>query len=446
MKFWLILIPLILVFFKKSLSVTYILDDFSHLSLSAGVVNRSFFRPIPTELFYFLTWGNLLLAHLIVLVTFIISLIIFEKILRKFVNEKTAKIIIFLYALSSIHVFQLYWLATFQEVCLLIFSLLTTYFFINKKWLFTGVFFLLALLSKEQAIMLPIFLLTLTLFFPVERGKKSYLFLLFLFMVSVVFLIIVKSYIINISVLPEYRINLGPRLFINNLLWYSLWGIGFPSVLPDFLPSIFKPPLPVFSRFMGDLVFRLYFFPMLLFLVGVIAYSIKIFRKSWFKYMLFCLVSFLIFLLPVLPILHKWPVRLTIPLIFIAIAQGVVISKMKKPLILFFLTLYIFWNYWGVRFHEAASTYFFESAIVKSLERSLEPKNIFFKDSAGIENGWQGSKKIKLTVADQAFLKYFYPGENLHAYFDFEHPSLPKNYIIIDAQKTVNDAAKNIGK
>jgi hypothetical protein len=204
--FFLLLFLAIFLVFKNALGMHFMSDDFSFYRVSNAKsihdfiyfffpVKSYFFRPIPTEVYYFLiikSGNNFLLGHLVGFATYFLGLIALFKISLKLTKkEGLSYLFTFMYGISFIHVFQLYMFNTFQEICLFTFLAVSFYLYLQNKLLPSLVFFLLALLSKETAILYPLTLVAYESF----RTRRFNLIrknLLFLFL-SAVFAIIYKA-------------------------------------------------------------------------------------------------------------------------------------------------------------------------------------------------------------------------------------------------------------
>ena len=238
-------------------------------------------------------------------------------------------------------------------------------------------------------------------------------------------------------ILSEYVIHLSPRLIINNVLWYGLWSVGFPAMMSDYMRSIFSLPFGGFWHYFAQQSFIIYFFGMLLFTVSLIlCYCVILIRNRNDRRVLitFPIVGLLLFifsLLPVLPIIHKWMVRLTLPLIFPSMIGGLILSllwrqKKAKPLVIIFIALYLAWNYFGIQQHEAISTYMLESSITTHARAIFQDKKrfetctaIYIQDPKNMKmSSWEGSEKIALTFAGASFLSYYFPER---AYLDVKY-------------------------
>ena len=459
------LICVSLVLFHRALSVTFFSDDFAFLELSKAknlvellsffIPGKSYFyRPLPTELFYFsinISGRNAILAHIVVFITFSIGLyFLYKSLLEVSKNFTFSTIVIFLYAAHFTHVFQLYELATFQEVCLLTFLSISFFSYFRKKYFISIIFFICALLSKENAIMYPFFLLLFSFLFQRKELKKSMKLLIPFFILAGIFLVIYRQNLSHVTELELYKIRYSPKLIFNNLMWYVLWASGVPNVMPSYMTNIYKPPIPAFYDLFKSIYFRNYFYLFLLFWGTITAFSLYYLVTAKKKFsnilqlLLFVSFSFVVFILPALPILHKWMVRLTIPLFFISILQGFILMYMfnkSKILFCFVSLLYISFNIFGTVYHQESSLYFYESKIVnaskfyftRNYNEIKKHKFIYFIDKPNEKNPMNTSEKLFTTFSDQSFLDYFFPGSNIKAVYNYKQKQIPADSYVVNS-------------
>jgi len=455
-------------FFKNAFTIPFFGDDFSQL-IYAKVITFSdiihffslqrdhFFRPLSTELYYFFItqFSNpTLIGHIITFLFFLGGVYFLVQIIKSFRFSKTLIFLFFLlYLFHFSHVYQLYWLATFQEALMFFFLSASLNFFVQKKQIVSLFFFVLALFSKEQAILFPVFVLLIFIWQKKKIPSILYFFGLFSFIFFLIHIYVSKTS----PQFVEYAVHLSPRLWMNNIMWYLLWSLGFPSNLPDYMRSVFSFPLPEFWTFFSNFSFRAYMIIQLVFLCLFCTISLFLFirvkkaeKRIFLSIFLFCVLSFALFLLPVLPIVHKWMVRLTIPLIFVCFFQAYILSvlwcnyKKARLVVLMMLGLYLLWNYFGVRVHERISTYEYESKIVKraniifSDPKYQSCKVLYFGEPKNMQmTEWEGSKKLALTFAGQSFLSYYFPHKKMKAIYAYEKKQIPNKSCVLDSGEFV---------
>ncbi len=457
----------VIILFKNAFFINFFIDDFFFLKIGKAhsfidfwkffwPVKSYFYRPIPTEFFYYLinsVKSNVLSAHLLVFVVYFVGLYFAYLSLLKLTNNKLlSKITIILYSLSFIHVFQLYQLATFIEIALFTFISISFYLFLEKKYFLSLLFFVFACMSKETSILFPVFLAAVVIFNKNVLPKKRMFFLYFL--VSAIFAFIYKFGVGSVVAVSTYKIQLKPRLGINNLMWYSLWSLGLPNFMPDYFTSIFRKPIPDFWKVWKSNQIKTYFllfsvyFTLLMSSLVIFLTKNKRNLKEFAIYLFISIFSFILFISPTLLIIHKWMVRLTLPLFFVSFIEAyLIVNLIKSGKKLRFLgyaliIIYIFSNVLAVAVHESSSTYLLESAISKNAKQYFEKNKkeivkyhfIFFKDSNNVKyNPWGGSQKLKVTLSDQNFIDHFFPGADLKAVYGFESKTIPKDSYIVSS-------------
>lgn len=447
---------IILIFLFRGAFNTYIFKDDFFLFVTSRADNLvqflnfftpykayGFYRPVGIEVFYFLAniINNLLITRLVVFAVFFVGLIfLYRVVLSLTQNKYFAFGVTALYSVSSTHVYQLYWLATFQEVAVFTFSAITVYLFIKGRFLSSLIFFVLALLSREEAIVLPALLLLLR--------YKNWRHLVFFFSLSLITLYFYRINFAQVAIRPEYAPHLNPRLIGNNVLWYSLWSLGFPSFLPDYWPTIFGKPTSGLQSVIQNTQALPYLIFLLGYLVALLIAVINLVNKPrTLKVLIFSLTVFLIFILPMSLIIHKWMVRLTIPLVFIVYFETYVIANSKRLLGVILVILYFIYNIFAISTEERSSTFRFESKIARNTAKMLTnmrgnlstKTTIYFADQTTTSSGWEGSQKLKLTLSDQKFLEYYVPQKKVRAIYGYEQPASPSGAIVVDSQSLLFD-------
>lgn len=477
------LLLLIVFLFRNTFSLYFFADDFHFLALSRidsvsdffqffSPYRDFFYRPLSTEVFYWfihLVNYQLQIVKIVVFTIYFVGLFYVWKTIHFLTKTVyTATLTMFLYGVSFIHVYQLYWLATFQEVALFTSLIISFYFFLTKKHTISILAFLIALLSKETAVLyVPFLLLYIGLIQYPKSIPEARTYLPILLPYLLVSLMCIMLYIpgidSNSTTTTEYQINFSPSLIINNSIWYAAWSFGFPEALPDYMPSIFSLPIPQFYSFFDEVHFTEYVITLSGFLtLFIVSVSLYLYYKkgdvltiNYFLRAIFIFISFFLFLAPFLVIQHKWMVRLTIPLVFVSFFQAYIITVMmqnRKYLLRYIgfgcLLSYVLFNYYGVTVHEHHSTYLLESSISQNVRQVLiqdgsqvrDSSYLFFRDSEKVKNAaWQGSEKIKVTLNDQSFLDYYFPdSKDIEALYDFEEQLFPKDRYEIDSYEMTN--------
>ena len=457
---------LVFAFFYRAFSIFYFQDDFFFLKVSRATsikefllffspIKTFFYRPLSSEVFYFYTHifhDSLFFAHGLVFILFCVGIYVLYRVLFELTNSRTLSFLtILLYSLHFTHVFQLYFLGTAQEIFAFTFLTISFYGFLKKRYRLSVFFFVCALLSKESAVLFPIFLAVGSIFTLPRWGvhtKKIYIVFALLSLVALIFYKSGSASVVTHE--PTYALQFNPKLIVNNTMWYSLWSIGLPNFLPDYFTSILRPPLPAVWAYFESTDAKIYMGSLLLYIatfIGMIIVQYRaLVRKMNIRMLLFLLFSFLLFISPTVLIIHKWMVRLTVPLIFISVIQAHVLLKaMQNSRLriasLFLVLLYITWNFFGVRVHERTSNYMYESSISRNVEsymnthkiNSARHASIYFKDPDRKPDAWGWSKKLETTLHGQDFVDFYFPGKKITVLYGYKDKPSVDSYII-DAQ------------
>lgn len=450
--------------------MNFITDDYFFLKISRAdnisqflnfffPIREHSFKPVSSEVYFFLIHffrDNTVIGHIIAFLVFFVGLYYLEKIILKTTgNHILAHIVTFLYGINFTHIFQLYYFGTFQEIALFTFLMMATWYFLVGKTFRASIFFVLALMSKETAALYGVFLPVFIYFFHRERFNKYKKSIVVFVVIAAVFTLVYQYSLSFVTKLENYRIQLNPKLYVNNVMWYFLWGLGLPNYMPDYMVSIFKPPIKEFWKvFRNFPETKIYFTLLFSYLAGLTSATLVYLYKNKKELgktagaVAFCLFGFVVFIGPIGFFLHKWMVRLALPLIFISALEGYLLYAMYKKGGLFkkafylLIGLYILFNFYGIKVHESSSTFFLESRVSDNLRDVIEEnretisskKYIYFKDSEKKDfNPWGQSKHLKTTLSNQNFLDLYFPKKDITAIYSFEQKEIPKDSYVINS-------------
>ncbi len=370
------------ILFFPSLKNFYTNDDFFHLRISQINSVKEFFnffnlvkspegwglyRPLTTQVFYFLTIKffnlNPVPLHIISFLTFfaIIFLVAeFARIVTK--NKDVALLSAFLYATSATHFGHLYFLGAYQELGMTLFFLLSVISFIKfekrdsyEHLIFSVLFFVFALMSKETAVILPFILILIHLFFLFSKEKvKNFK----QFMISIApFLILLSIYLFmrfkyyGFAQGDSYLWDFSIKKTLNSLVWYKIWSLNVPETLVDFVGPGLKlnPDLLKYWGSEFKIIFSLFAAQILVLCISIV-YKFKIIFKDW-KIYLFSIFWFTVTLVPVLFLpVHKFTYYLTLPVIGIVICiSSLLINNKVNKIILIFMLIWIGNSYLTLR-------------------------------------------------------------------------------------------------
>jgi hypothetical protein len=409
-------------------------EFFNFFSLSKGPEGFGMYRPLTTQVFYFLSRSLFNLSplplHIISLIFFFgVIYLVYRLVVELVKNEKVAILSAFLYAVSATHFGQLYYLAAFQELGMTLFVILSCLMFIKRKNLLSFIFFVLALMSKETAVVTPI-LLALIYFFQKFNGEKIISFKRFIVLLSP-YLILLATYFVfrfasyGFATGDSYIWDFSLRKLINTSFWYLLWSFNIPESLVDFIGSglTINPNLFVFW---GDQIKPI----LILFIVQALILIYVLFRsivkndgknKNANSFVsALCIAWFFVSLLPVIFLpLHKFTFYLTLPLIAVTfrIAYLLITTKVNRIVIGIFLLVWTITSVLTLKF-TYVTNWISQSQIISqrvfeffnSEGSKLEGKTIAFVDTEDDSNVfWSPTSTIRTVLSDKNFFDVFFP-------------------------------------
>lgn len=426
-------------FFLKIANVSSFSDFLNFFNLVKDVGNIGVYRPLTLRVFYFLTVEFFHLSpfplHVISFITFFIDIFLVGKLAEILTrNSKIAVLSSFIYAVSATHFGQLYYIGMFQELFLTLTFLSSVMLFAKYeieiktkhaigKLIMSFLFFILAIMSRETAAVLPIiFVLTHFYLQLTKRIKISIKTLIFSFSP---FIIVLGIYLFlhfryfGLILGDSYVWNFSPLKVVNTLTWYLLWSFNIPEMLVDFIgPGLYVNP-NLFKYWSTEII------PILILFVIQICFVIYAFIRGRFSLatiynLLFAIFWFVITLLPVLFLpIHKFTYYLTLPLVGVVLILGYLFDEAKvgKVGIILFLTIWTImsvltvrlaiqtsWVTQGEKISERVFMYFEQN------EQNLNSKNIVFVDTSNDSSlPWSPTETVKTALSGNNFFDVFYP-------------------------------------
>lgn len=425
------LFPLLI--FSPSLLNFFSSDDWFHLRL-AQITNftefanffsfthtdqsASFYRPLSTQAFFFISQKmaglNAIYYHLFVLASFtlLLYLIYLQGVALKV--KKISLLAVFLYGISVTNFTRLYFLSAYQEILMTIFVLLALITYKNKLWA-SLIFFILALMSKETAIVLPALLL---LIYP-KSFKKLPLFLT----ISAIYLYL-RFFIFKGLEGDSYLWDFSPIRAANTLFWYTLWSFGAPEFLVDYVGSGLRP----IARFYTD--FPVWSYIILTSIFATLgSFSLLLIKsaKKIDKNVLIFAGWFIVSLLPVLFLpWHKFTLELGLPLVGFSFLLAYFIFQNKKLGILFlsiFIIFNLLTNYLTYSRHYSVNRGKMGQAVISYLEENYKtyPSNSYFEfinDTGDYGAEWGSSKQIRNAISSSDLFRVFYKDNNIQVFYE----------------------------
>lgn len=471
--YFILLLPAILLFWHILFSY-FSQDDFYHLRVimdknwseipSFFVTwqeGQTFFRPLSREIFNLIMYQsfglNPLPFHIVNFLLILFSggliFLLVKKISTKF---PAALLALFLYSVSAVHSIQLYYLASVQTLMSTTFMMLSILFY-PQKYLLSLLWFILALLCHETAIVLPAILLSLK--FTLERKtflNKDTLLPLGLFFIIGMIHLFSTSLFKNLPSQLAYQPVLSIKSIINSFGWYLLWSFGLPEMLADFVgPKLLINPNLI--KWHGQ------YFKIVLPSLGGLLILLVIFVAKFYQNIgkeKFLLVTIPLYLISLAPLLlfpqHKFIYYLSFPIIWFSISLGLILSYairsniLYKILVILFLCLFVIISYQTTKLssitHWAAKRSRAARYLITDLKRNYPTVTrgaiFYFKDDVSypvIAKDWGTSSKQAFYILSGADgLKLLYQDPTIKAYFE-GMGGLPQD---IDMIKVIKFVAK----
>lgn len=329
-------------------------DDFFHLrtimnkkvsDIPSFYITRlegqTFYRPLSREsynLVSFKLFGlNPLPYHLINVLLILINLGLIIIFLSLF-TRKVLPILLMLplFLLSSIHNIELYYLSSVQILlssAFILSSIISFVLFLRSKLkvyiLFSLLFYCIALLSHESAIILPVILFFLNFLVFKLTIRKNVVYILMFVILAIIYLFSIST-LFDLPKQEVYRPTFNLNNIFNSLVWYISWSFGLPEILTDFVSSKFLIKKEFISWY-GE--YAKITFPLIFVYVGMILLHLLIYFKSFIKnrLLLFFIFSFFISISPFLFFpQHKFIYYLGLPIVFFCAGLSLILSIIWK--------------------------------------------------------------------------------------------------------------------
>lgn len=384
----------------------------------------AFYRPLPTQIFFFVfqkLFGlNPLYYHIFVFTCFGYSLYLINKLACVLLNsERKALLTTLIYGFSVSNFTRLYFLSAFQEIALVSSSVACILAFLKKKYIFSYLFFVLALLSKETAVMLPVILLFLTWY----QKKIDFRKLLPFALILIPYLYL-RLFQFGGATGETYLWNPSPLKAGNTLMWYFLWSLGAPELLIDYISSGLRP----IPRFFTDYPS---WWPVIISLLltnlGVLFY---LFVRQIKKIDRLLLTSGVLFVISLFPVLflpqHKFALELGLPLIWFSLGVAYLLpekGKLFRLFIFFYLTLNLSMNYLTYTRHYSVGRAKISQKVFDYFSKNYpnKPEGIYFEfinDTADYGVSWGSSKQIANSIGGSELFRVLYQDPNYNVYYE----------------------------
>jgi hypothetical protein len=328
--------------------------------------------------------------------------------------------------MSWLHFYELTWIAsTFNSIGLFFILLYFLFYLTNNKVHFLAeISLVFALLSIEIATIAPLLLLVLLLFWRKIVRKDLVRMTIHLFFVALYLLL--RFVFFKIPTTDSYQLGLSVQA-MKNLAIYVLWLFNFPeasivhlkpnSFLLTATDSWFAETFPLFSILLTS---------SLIYYGSYLIYAVLSIYKKLLKPALFCLLWFIISILPfiVLP-KRAYPYYLILAQIgfWIFLSYLLTLSK-SKLLSFFFCLLFITTNMFTVNFNNVNHWVHMSSSHATTYYQKYQKVRVLLKDKKDIF--WQ----IDDIFARNALvngLGFNVFGNNYHQQYFLERSAIPEN-------------------
>ncbi|QQG43467.1 MAG: hypothetical protein HYW45_00415 [Candidatus Daviesbacteria bacterium] len=345
-----------------------------------------------------------------------------------------------IYLISPIHSVELYYLSSVQTLLSTFFVLvgLLNYhkFSTGRKiinWYLSILVFITALLSHESAAVL-IGILFLYEVFCKKNSFRRIVINLLPFVLLLFLRILVHFAYFGISQQQVYQPVFSPPSVINSFVWLSLWTIGLPEMLRDFMTLKFEIN-PNLFKYYGD--YLLLITP----IIGIILITVAIAFGRYFRNLnsifYFLFFSFIISLTPFIFFpKHIFSYYLNLPLVFFAgfivypISNLLTWQKIGKFVVIFFVVAFLGLSWQTIQLnqstHWAAKRAKAAKVILSSIKHEVpqidKGANFFIKDDPGypyISQDWgSSSKQVFYILSGSDALKLLYNDLSIKVYYE----------------------------
>lgn len=238
---------LILLLYFPALKLGFAQDDFFFLKISSANSLKEvfnffnpltqgsfpFYRPLGTQLYFYL-FRSASLMHIFMLMVHALSVVqVFKLFVNLGIDKRKSNLAALIYLFASLHFLSLVYIAASQHLFATAFSLLSLNAFFAASPSMAALYFFLALLSKESAIILPLIVGIFYLYKNHKLGDLKNLITRFS-----PYLIVLLSYglvrfLAGVTVQSEYAYIIDSRILLT-LRFYLLYLFGYMESVQDY--------------------------------------------------------------------------------------------------------------------------------------------------------------------------------------------------------------------
>lgn len=422
-------------FHLSVIQISSVKEFFNFFSLTQNAQTAGSFRPLATQVYFFIFYHlfglNPLPYHLFNFFIFGINLYLISRLAAFWLDKKSAVWVVFLYALSATNFVKMYFLSAFQESLMVFFILLAVIYFLKKNignQVLSIIFFILSLLCKETAMVLPVILLGYQL---INRRWNFIKILPYLIILGIY--LYVRFKLFGKVQGESYIWDFSPKKIANTFFWYVNWSFGTPEFMVDYVSGSLRVVPKFFSDFYG------WSYPLLILIASAIVGAVALIAKHLRKLNRQTLFFGLAFIVSIAPLLflpwHKFTIELTLPMVWFCLLIAQVLSQDKSVLkylfIAAFIGLNLISNYLSFSHHYSVSRArvarrVFDYVTYNYPER-LADRYIEFIDNPDKKNGPVGeSKEVSYAISNSDMFKVLYHDPGYSVYFQDIAGNRPK--------------------
>lgn len=395
-----------------------------------------FYRPIPTQLYFFagqkIFGFNPAAYHVFNFLLFALNVVLVFQLIKTIAKNQNAAVYgTLIFAVNATHFAPLHAASYVHELFFVFFGVLTVRFFLKNKHLRSVICFILALMSKETAVVLPGVVALVYIYTAPQFSWKKLAGILIPY--TVILSIYLWAHFVYYG-LPEsasYKLILG-KPTLNALVWYFVWSLSSPNIFIDFLERGFhiRPMFYEVTGLNGKIFTSI--FPLFMLFIAAAAFSAV---KKHGKIMLFGFIWFVLGLIPILIFpLHKLAIEQAFSLVGLSLVTGVLIANIPRPLrvtgIVLYLTISINTIFLANRTHWIARSASQAKNVIDYINKNKilmnEKTVIFFKNGEVRIPQYGSSKQLYLALGEGKGLGLLFQQPKLKVYFE-DIDGEPKN-------------------
>ena len=193
----------------------------------------NFYRPLSTKLYFFLAYQVFDLKPYLYLAVnsllFLLNVIFLSKLLLKITKPKIALWTTFIYSFSLAHFTFFSYITKVEDLMLGALTFASLYFLVNKQNVLGTLIFILALMTRESALIIPLWLAGYHLSLK-KKPRKYFLPIIGILSISVIY-ILARTLIYGWPKDQEvYLIQFGPHI-VPNIFKYLQWNLNITGLL-----------------------------------------------------------------------------------------------------------------------------------------------------------------------------------------------------------------------